>query len=133
MAQHYPNVSVAANDVGVIALRANGKITDLIGLGSTDVLDLLRTRGLDDPALDALLARNGVKIAMGYPSVLGPRITEKWRRVASWTLGKPRITPFQSTVVFYTPDDQTYAEALQKLKAFRSQLPAGVKVEYTEP
>lgn len=137
VAEYYPHGAIVANDVGVIAYRAGGTVTDLAGLGSSDVLRLVRANGgrhgLTSAEVEPILRRNGADVIVIYPGWYSPELYSRWYRVATWTIGKKQVTPAYPGVVFFAHTAGQYPVLLSRLKAFQSQLPNDVVVAYDSP
>ncbi len=137
VAEYYPRGAIVANDVGEIAYRAGGTVTDLAGLGSSEVLRLIRAdggrHGLTSAEIEPILARNGADVIVIYPGWFSPELYSRWYRVATWTIGKKQVTPAYTSVVFFAHDREQYPVLLSRLKDFQSQLPNDIVVAYSSP
>jgi hypothetical protein len=131
---HYGDSAVAVNDIGVVALRANGKVIDLAGLGTSSLAHLARRAGgeksLTGDVVNPILHRDDVQLIIIYPEWFGEDLYSSWYKVGSWSIGKRLITPAAASVVFYTLDCATYRQALQRLENFEKELPSDVKYRY---
>jgi len=137
IAAYYPGASVAANDVGLLSDGTNRHITDLYGLGSTDILRVARAAGGQQYMLGAavapLLARAGAQVMVIYPDWFQPSLYANWFPVARWTIGGTRVTVAEPSVVFFAPTNQGAALLRQNLIAFQPQLPTDERVSYLKP
>ena len=134
IAAYYPRGAVVANDVGLISLEAGGPVTDLAGLGSTDILRLLRADGgrpgLRPDQVEPILRRNGADVIVIYPQWFSPALTAGWYPVATWTIGKQQVTPAFTSVTFYAHSAAQFPALRRNLAAFAPQLPTDVQVAY---
>ena len=132
--QEFLHGSVAVNDIGLVSLRSEGTITDLAGLGSTDVLRALRhgtdTRDLSLAALGPIVERNGADMIAIYTAWFSPRLYAHWQHVASWSLPRPPIVVGDARVDFFAPDVRRARELERRMRAFEPQLPKNVRVAY---
>ena len=81
--------------------------------------------------MDALCARHGVKVAMVYSSVF-PEIPRSWVPLGRLRLGKRRVTPADSVVMFWAVDRPAAAAATAELIEFRKTLPPGVRFDFED-
>jgi hypothetical protein len=125
---------VAVNDIGLVSLRSEGTITDLAGLGSTDVLRALRqvtdTRDLRLEAVQPVLDRNGAAFIAIYTAWFSPALYGGWEHVASWSLPRPPIVVGDARVDFFAPDRARAQELERRMRKFERALPKGVRVKY---
>jgi hypothetical protein len=132
--QQFLHDSVVVNDIGLVSLRSEGTVTDLAGLGSTDVLRALRkvtdTRDLPLAAVEPILARNGADLIAIYTAWFNPNLYESWEHVGSWSLPRPPIVVGDARVDFFAPDAERARELERRMRAFESQLPKQVRVQY---
>ena len=134
VAEQFRDRAVVVNDVGVVALRATGPVTDLVGLGSTDVLrESQRVGGrykLTGEIVEPLLDKNGADVIILYPEWFDKDVYGRWRAIGSWSITGQLVTPAARTVFFYARDERTGAELARRLRAFEPELPPGVRVDY---
>jgi hypothetical protein len=132
--RHFAHASVVVNDIGVASLRASGPVTDLAGLGSTDVLRVLRRasdlQNLRTEDIEPILRRHGADLIAIYPEWFSPTLYRHWQRVARWELSRPSVTAAFPWIVFYAPDEARGRLLLQRLRAFEPLLPREVRVRY---
>ena len=131
---YFPRAAVVVNDVGLVSLRASGPVTDLAGLGSTDVLHALRRAGdlqhLSAEMIEPALRHRGADLIAIYPEWFSPRLYGHWFRVASWNLPRPSVTAAFPWIVIYAPDEARRRILVQRLHAFEPLLPREVRVRY---
>lgn len=134
----YAELPVAANDIGALSYYRPGRLLDLYGLGSIEVLRLRRAGRYDAAALDRLVNERGIRLAIiydsffpvGTPGSVGSR-PGHWRRVATWELGGFKVTPANRTISFYAIGGEAEVQSLAAaLRAFEARLPRGVRVRY---
>jgi len=132
--QQLPGRTVAVNDIGLVALRSEGRVLDLAGLGSTDVLRALRqvadTRQLTRAAIQPLIEQHGVDAIAIYTAWFKPELYGSWKHVAAWSLPRPPIVAGDSRVDFFAPDEPRARALEQRLRAFERELPGHVQVQY---
>lgn len=96
IAEYYPRSAIVASDIGVVSLRAGGSVTDLAGLGSTDVLRALRAagghRGLRPGQIEPIVEKNGADLLVISLDAYDPSLYARWYPVATWTIGKRNVT-----------------------------------------
>ncbi len=130
--RYYRGQPVATGELGYISLFHEGPLTDLFGLGDTEVLKA-RMHNRDTKAYWTELAqRRGFRVAAVYPTSLLFRTPDRWILVATWKLNEKRITAFDSEFQFWatTPDEVDRLKA--HLKDFERALPPGVTTSYNE-
>ncbi len=132
--QHFPSGNMVANDIGLVSFRAGGNVTDLEGLGSTDVLRL--SRELPDSSLiteemiEPILRRNGADVIVIYPQWYSEQLYGNWRSVAEWRFERPQLTAAHNSVVFFAVDENRARILKRRLMAFESELPSSVHTTY---
>lgn len=124
--QHYPQASVAANDVGAITFFTDIQLLDLVGIGGQEVIPAIR-RGQYTPAVvDSLFRAHQVELAVIYDHWVGGLMPSSWTRVARWRIPHNFICA-GDTVSFYAPPSRI--ELLrERLQQFQPQLPEEVEV-----
>ena len=128
--RYYRGQPVATGELGYISLFHEGSVTDLFGLGDTEVLKA-RVHNRDTKGFWADLARRrGFRVAALYPSTLLFHTPDPWILVATWHLNEKRVTAYESDFQFWatTPGEVDLLKA--HLKAFESSLPPGVTTTY---
>ena len=127
MERYYRGKPVAVQDLGYIAYLHDGPIVDLNGLGSHEVLDLKQQHHFDRKAMRALIDREHVQAIALFADAYGFGLPKHWIGVGEWKLGQKKVSPLYSTVTFYAPTPALAKELERDLRAFRPELPAGVK------
>lgn len=132
--KYYPTGSVAANDIGAITyLNPQIRLLDMVGIGSTPIADsyVYREGEFQVPTetVQLLAQERGVQLAIVYEEWMGKSIPKSWTKIATWTIPDNFICA-EEQVMFYAAQSQEISPLLANLKAFESQLPAGVQVAY---
>jgi hypothetical protein len=132
--QAFPTAPVVVNDIGLVSLRSAGHVTDLAGLGTTEILRELRkvadTRQLSRAAVQPTLARNGADMIAIYSAWFSPELYGSWKHVGSWSLPRPPIVLGDARVDFFAPDDARADVLARRMRAFQPELPKHVLVKY---
>lgn len=118
---------VAVNDLGWVAYQNEHYVLDLWGLASKEALNK-RRRAMGTNWMDNLTRRYDVRLAMLYGHWF-KKVPESWRSLGKLHLGKKRITPAGSAVVFYALDPEVEEHARALLSDFQRVLPSGVRFE----
>jgi hypothetical protein len=129
LAKYHRGDAVAANDIGAISFFAPIRTVDLWGLGSIDVARSRKGGYWTPDFLDSLVRKRGVSVAVVYDEWFDPALLRRWHKVASWTI-RDNVILGGDTVSFYAIDDSDVSVLTGQLKAFESELPAGVTAAY---
>jgi hypothetical protein len=105
--------NVAVNDLGVVALRSNHYVLDLLGLGSLEALKQWQSGGGDGPWVSELMHRKNVEHAIVYTELF-PKNSAHWIKVAELKFLQEKITPAYEVVAFYSTSE---AAAIRLKKA----------------
>jgi hypothetical protein len=127
MQRYYDGKAIAVQDLGYISFLHDGPVVDLNGLGSHEVLDLIRDKKFNKRAMGDVIARNHVQAIALYAAAYVFKLPNGWVPVGSWSLGQRRVSPLFSTVTFFAPSKGLAGKLDRRLRAFRHELPAGVK------
>lgn len=103
--------AIAVNDLGLVALRTEKYVLDLVGLGSYDALKARQAKPNNANWISQLMQKNDVYYAIIYDSWF-KYIPSNWIKVGELYLLGTRITPASSIVSFYA----TSKEHAMKLK-----------------
>ncbi len=122
--EHYTGAVVAVNDIGAVNYLADVRCLDLMGLASRDVAAQLRAGTYGARALDELIRRHGVKVAIVYDNWI--RIPESWQRVGRWRIQDDVVTG-GDTVSFYAIDPAEAPRLSEALRRFAPRLPKTVQ------
>jgi hypothetical protein len=132
--QAFPNAHVAVNDIGLVSLRSSGPVTDLAGLGTTEILRELRkvadTRQLSRAAVEPTLQRNGADMIAIYTAWFKPELYRSWKHVGSWSLPRSPIVLGDARVDFFAPDAARAETLERRMRVFQPELPKAVQVKY---
>lgn len=115
---------VAVTDLGWVAFRNDDYVLDLWGLAFPRAAEL-RLQG-DDAYMGDLAREFDADLAMLYGAWY-PELPEGWTALAEMELGKPRFTPAESVVAFYSLDAASEPGIREKLREFGATLPRGVR------
>jgi hypothetical protein len=124
-ARHYPDGSIAVNDLGAVAWLSGSRILDIVGLASQEVADLKRRRGLTARELQRLVEEHEVEAIAIYEDIFAPILPEGWVKAGEWTIQK-NVAVSGSIVAFLAPDEPAASVLRQRLDAFSEALPNGV-------
>lgn len=128
--QYYYNDQVAIGDIGAVSYYTAGRKMDLNGLGDIKVARS-RKGHYDNPNfLDSLSRQEGVKLAIVFEHWTDANLTQRWTKVADWTI--PNNVACGSSVVSFFAVEKEVAPglktALQKYQ--KTSLPSDVEVDY---
>ncbi|MGA9994132.1 MAG: hypothetical protein WBP93_01905 [Pyrinomonadaceae bacterium] len=125
---YYEGASVAANDIGAINYMANIRCLDLFGLGSIDVARARLAGQFNTQKIYELGKSHDVRIAMVYSVWLEDAggVPAGWIKVGEWETQNCLVCGYP-VVSFYAVDRAEAETLAQNLRAFKTQLPAGVK------
>lgn len=129
LAKYHQGDAVAANDIGAISFFAPIRTVDLWGLGSIEVARSKKGGYWTPDFLDSLVRKRGVSVVVVYDEWFDPALLRRWHKVASWTV-RENVILGGDTVSFYAINDADVPVLARQLKAFESQLPAGVTAAY---
>lgn len=131
---YYPRGRIAVNDVGAISYYGDPYLTDLLGLGSTEILRArlaARPRGdlnydfLRNDAAQAVVRKNNIEVVAVYDDWLGlgqDHIPPGWIRVGTWRV--PGKTVLGGCVVsFYGVGSDNAVHLKNNLAEFHGRLP----------
>lgn len=132
--REYYRRPVAVNDLGLVSFKNDTYVLDLWGLASKSAFEMRakEMRG-GDPGdwMNDFSQRENVKFAMIYEPWFH-KIPQNWHKVAQLHLSKMKLTPAYETVDFYSLDVAKTPELVQKLNAFKTTLPPGVRLNIIE-
>jgi hypothetical protein len=124
-ARHYPDQTIAVNDLGAVAWLSASRILDVVGLASQEVADLKRGGGLTADALARLADVHGVQVIAVYEDIFAPVLPEQWRKVGEWRIAD-NVGVSGDTVTFLAPDAARAVRLASALRAFEDDLPRSV-------
>ena len=113
---------VAVTDLGWVAFRNDDYVLDLWGLSYPRAAEL-RLQG-DDAYMGDLVRELDVGVAMLYGAWYS-ELPEGWTALAEMELGKPRFTPAESRVTFYSLDPANEPRVRESLRNSARRYPAG--------
>jgi len=121
---NYPGAVVAVNDIGAVNYLADVRCLDLMGLASRDVAAHLRAGTYGTRALEDLIRRHGVKVAIVYDNWI--RIPDTWQRVGRWRI-QDNVVTGGDTVSLYALDPAEAPRLAEALRRFAPRLPRSVQ------
>ena len=130
--QHYPEATVAANDIGAINYLADVRCLDLYGLATSEVANHKRDGRYGKGMIHDLAKSKGAIIALVYDLYFhSGRITvggvpPQWIKVGQWKIPN-NVTCGDDTVSFYALDPSEEDSLIANLGHFASQLPENVR------
>jgi hypothetical protein len=127
--RYYQGSTIALNDIGAVNFLADVHCLDLWGLGNYEVTQLMRRHEYHTRDIFRLSREAGVKIAMVYDIWYAGEIgglPRDWVWVGQWAI-PDNVVAGWDTVSIYAVDESETASLMQKLQAFSSLLPRGVK------
>ncbi len=132
LGRFYKDQPVATGELGYISLFHEGSVTDLFGLGDTEVLKTREHNRETKQYWADLARRRKFRVAAVYSSTLLFDTPDPWILVATWHLNEKRITAYESDFQFWatTPDEVDPLKA--HLKAFERSLPRAVTTTYNQ-
>jgi hypothetical protein len=131
---YYPQGHIALNDIGAVSFYGDPYLTDLAGLGSTEIARArlaaratgdIRYDFLHNDAAQAVVRNNQVEVVAVYDDWFGfqpGHIPPGWIRTGAW--GVPHKLVLGGYVVsFYAIGDENAVRLQNNLAAFHSHLP----------
>jgi hypothetical protein len=127
MNRFYDGKCVAVNDIGAVCYLADVRIVDLMGLADMEVARAKRSMQFDRSVISRLCNANNVSIAAVYgPEFVGVKAyPDDWRKVGEWQW-TDNVICGGNKVSFYAVNPEEEIRLADNLKAFASELPAGV-------
>lgn len=127
LGEYYRGARVAVNDVGAVGYLADIAMLDIWGLASVETARLKREGAFSTDTLEALAAREGVEVAVIYPTWLEEYggVPRTWERVGEWGV-TDNVVLGESQAVFYAVAPGARDRLAASLAAFAPRLPAGV-------
>jgi hypothetical protein len=124
--RHYPDGSIAVNDLGAVAWLSSSRILDIVGLATQEVADLKRARGLTADTLGRLVHTRQVEAIAVYEDIFAPILPASWVKVGEWTI-EDNVAVSGTIVAFLAPNEAKAERLGNALDAFASELPPGVR------
>ena len=117
--------SIAIQDIGAATYLADFEMTDLAGIGDSEINALFQARNFGPESVRKILEQREVSYAIIQQAWMGWVIPESWIPVGCWTTSEAFIVP--NAEVFFWAADTIAAEKLSNaLQDYRSQLPERV-------
>ena len=130
LARYYQHDAVVLNDIGAVSYLHEGRIVDLAGLATYQVLEARRDHRFDRAFVQHLTEKHHVRVAVIYAGLYVGEIPRTWLPVGTWSLGQKQVSPLGPTVTFFAPGLDAAARLSRDLHAFQRSLPHGVVVSY---
>jgi hypothetical protein len=127
--EYYSEKEVAANDIGLIGYERDGRLLDLWGLGSIEVVRAKRSGSYNTETIRAMAEREHTKVAVVYDHWynLYGGLPREWLKVGTWTVSDSAVLG-GNTVTFYAVDPSEAQRLSSYLREYSGRLPAGVEV-----
>ena len=141
--EYYPGARVALNDIGAASFYADPQLTDLIGLGDTDVLRArredhsVRSGGgyvyAESLAVQRAVGDHSPEIAIVYDTPFGFAASrpQAWERTGSWRIPERMMLGY-NVVSFYGVGDDNAVRLRERLLSFHNELPPELR-RYATP
>lgn len=128
VARYYPDTTVVANDIGLIAYRSGARVLDLDGLGSRASLDAHRGGYYDAAFVERWARDEGAQIAVIHDEFYRrlPAWPANWIRVGEWRVPDYFING-DAIIAFYALTPEAAKPLKEALQAFTPSLPAPVQ------
>lgn len=129
--RYYDGKPIATGELGYISLLHRGPITDLLGLGDYQVLELRRSYGQNvPPAVWSQLAKQrGFDVVAVYPYTLFFNTPKDWILVGTLKMSHHIVTAYENQFQFWATTPEAVAPLERQLRAFEPSLPAGVELQ----
>jgi len=129
--RHYPDATVAANDVGAITYYTNIRLVDLMGLGTLEIGDWRMQQSLSPQKIDALTQLRKVSLAIVYDDWFRASdgrslLPTQWVRVGQWRITN-NVVCGGDTVTLYATAPQGVEQLKESLREFEHELPQDVQ------
>ncbi|HEY5014995.1 MAG TPA: hypothetical protein VIK61_20080 [Acidimicrobiia bacterium] len=126
--RYYDGRPVATTELGYVSLFHDGPVTDLLGLGDTEVLRLRQSHHGLAPAdaLTRMMRRRGVQVIGAYPDTLAIVSQPSWILVGEWDLSEPLVSA-RNPLQFWALDESAARQLEANLRSFARALPSHVK------
>ncbi len=129
--EHYPDASVALNDIGYPAYLSDLHLSDLLALSDKEAGDLILSNRYAPDTMDALLRKRKVEVIAVFDAVFAMvtgqgRPPASWIKVGTWSLPDNKMSAYPR-VSFYALDPEKARRLQSALSGF--SLPAGVMVQ----
>lgn len=127
--RYYNGRSFLTGELGYTTLLHDGRVVDILGLGTHAVVMERRKHGstLSAPFIDSLARRNHVEVMAFYGGSPGINIPSEWVHVGEWTLQEELISAPDPKVEWYAANEQLAHELDRDLTIFNRTLPSRVK------
>ena len=127
LGRYYDGRSVIVNDLGEVAWHHEGDVVDLVGLGTTEVLDAWKAGTFDHRFAEKVVLEHHAPVAAVYPEWFRGELPKQWVPVAQWCMDAPvLVTAGNTCMTWYGTDAAAAKELRTHLAEYRDDLPASV-------
>ncbi len=126
----YYKQPVAVNDIGYVAYKNDQYVLDLWGLASLETLRLRKAANGPSWMNDQVIQKQS-KLIMIYDFWFDYNLPANWKRVATLSLSRDKISSAIGVVSFYVFDPSHETQIVKLLRDFSQTLPAGVVLKLT--
>ncbi len=124
--KYFQNKVIMANDIGAISYFADIKLIDMVGLGSTDILDIK----LNNPTqYDEYINTRNYDLMLIYDSWFKTNKFKKRKKIAELKICDNYICGDSKTTIYVPENKEKIEYAIRSLENFRSELPKDVMIE----
>lgn len=117
---------VAVNDLGWVSYRNDMGVLDLFGLGSEEVRGLKKLGRYDAQAIERLMDKHGMGVAMVYDDWLPSPLPTSWVKVA--VLKTSKVSSYGDQVSFFVSRSAVLDEVMSALCRLKPTLPKGAQL-----
>lgn len=126
LAAHYPESTVAANDIGMMNYLTDIRNIDLVGLATTEAAAARLENRFDRAFVEEITQATNTEIALLYDDWFPDQIPLDWQKVGEWRVSTAFIAG-GTVISFYAVDPAQVQPLRQNLQAYASSLPPGVE------
>jgi hypothetical protein len=124
----YQGETIVVNDIGATTFLADIECIDIMGLGTMDVAEAMRHKGLSSQNIYEMAKSKNAKIAILYKETLDKAggVPAGWKMIGQWEIPDNYICAFKD-VSFFAINASEEDILLANLRKFFSRLPKDVK------
>lgn len=130
--KYYPNVRLAANDIGAISCYGNAYVLDLWGLASNDVTKARRGGYWNNEFLQKQVKEKNIELVIIYDSWFDKSLSQPWIKVGEWVIPN-NIICGDDNVSFYATSAAAAEKLRKNMQDFESKQPKDNSWSYTNP
>lgn len=129
--RHYPDSTIAANDIGAITYFTDIRLVDLMGLATLRIADWRMEQSLNPQKIEALARVRGVSVALVYDNWFRAAngrtlLPATWVMVGQWRITH-NVACGGDTVSIYATGAQGVEQLKESLRKFAPELPKDVE------